>query len=379
MFIMPTLIKLWEEAVSAGLPGQSAAKTDEAFYDATLLGGGERQQAMALLAEQTAVEGSIFILYPNSGFDLYPEQIPDRFDALCARAELKGSKRATAVVNDFHGFLARHPRVAIDTLVIPGCGSSPLGAAALGKAVAEILQRPVAAIVAGEGVFDLWLEAGSGGMLMAPLANALNAFDWVLELTTQAHPIARSWAQGYLRDLGESMHEAATLFALLRRRLSDEEGVLRDRRTRGLEMIVSHSKGNWNVLVALLNFELALADRLTAQNPTDRPIERRIDVVTLGNPVDLPDQHPLMKRLFHYHQFAGARDLLMALNSSKTLISRILMEGKIHPDKPFDPTEDPDVRLFVGCQHNLIRSRPDHLPIELILPAIREGQPLAKA
>lgn len=379
MFMMPTLIKMWEEAVGAGLPGQSAAKTDEAFYDVSLLGPGERQQAMALLAEQTAGEGSIFILYPDSGFGLYPEQAPDRFEALCAKAGLKGSRRATAVVEDFETFLAGHPQVAIDTVVIPGCGSSPLGAAALGKAVAQILQRPVAAIVAGEGVFDLWMEAGSGGMLMAPLANALNAFDWVLELAMQSNPIARAWAQSYLHDLGEAMHEAATLFALLRRRLTDEQGVLRDRGARGLEMIVSHSKGNWNLLVALLNFELALADRILSQNPTDLPIERRIDVVTLGNPVDLPDQHPLLKRLFHYHQFAGERDLLMALNSSKTLISRILLEGKIHPDRPLDPREDPDERLFVGCKHNLIRGRPDHLPIEAILPAIREGRPLVRA
>jgi hypothetical protein len=69
----------------------------------------------------------------------------------------------------------------------------------------------------------------------------------------------------------------------------------------------------------------------------------------------------------------------MALNSSKTLISRILLEGKIHPDRPLDPREDPDERLFVGCKHNLIRGRPDHLPIEAILPAIREGRSLERA
>jgi hypothetical protein len=76
---------------------------------------------------------------------------------------------------------------------------------------------------------------------------------------------------------------------------------------------------------------------------------------------------------------AGERDLLMALNASKTLISRILLEGKIHPDRPLDPREDPDERLFAGCQHNLIGGRPDHLPIEAILPAIREGRPLVRA
>jgi hypothetical protein len=104
-------------------------------------------------------------------------------------------------------------------------------------------------------------------------------------------------------------------------------------------------------MVALLNFEFDLADKITKHNPREVKVEKRIDVVTFGNPVDLPDQHEMMKTLFHYHQFAGTNDLLMALNSSKTLISKILMEGKVHPNRPFDPSEDPDVRLFEGCRH----------------------------
>ena len=208
---------------------------------------------------------------------------------------------------------------------------------------------------------------------MAPMANALNAFDWVLELSIKTNPIAKAWAHMYIRDLVEAMHEAATLCALFKTRLVDEKFVLRDRKARGLDMIVSHSKGNWNVLVALLNFEFELAEEIAENNPGEVKVDKRLDVVTFGNPVDLPDEHAMMKRLFHYHQFAGTHDLLMALNSSKTLISRTLVEGKVHPRKPFDPKEDPDVRLFDGCRHNLIRKRDDHMPIEVILPTIRNN------
>lgn len=370
MFMMPSLIKMYENSFNMiELPGKSAAKADEDFYDTDTLSAGERQQAMALLAEQKAPEGSIFLLYPNE-----PDRAPrTRFDEFHADERLTGRKRGEAVARLFEDFLKQNPKIAVDTVVIPGCGSSPLGAAALGKAVAGFIHKPVAAIVAGEGAFDMWMEAGSGGTLMAPMANALNAFDWVLEFSVKTNPITKTWAQMYIRDLTESMHEAATLYALLKTRLVDEKFVLRDRKARGLDMIVSHSKGNWNVMVALLNFEFELAEKIAENNPKEAKAERRIDVVTFGNPVDLPDQQEMMKTLFHYHQFAGTNDLLMALNSSKTLVSRILMEGKVHPNRPFDPSEDPDVRLFAGCRHNLIKKREDHMPIEDILPAIREA------
>jgi hypothetical protein len=335
---------------------KSPAKADERFYDTEEdnLSREERQQAMALLAEQKAAEGSIFILYPNE----------KKFDELCADRLSSARERGEAVAN-----LLNAHKVAIDTVVIPGCGSSPLGTAAFGKSVAKITGKPVAAIVAGQGSFDMWMEAASGGTLMAPMANTLNAFDKALELIVQVNPMAKAWAQMYVRDLVNTMHEAATLYALLKTRLVDEKFVLRDPPARGLDMIVSHSKGNWNVLVALLNFEFELAEKI-AENNRGVKVEKRIDVVTFGNPVDLPNLHDMMKMLFHYHQFAGTNDPLMALNSSKTLISQIWMAGKV-TDKSFDPKEDPDMWLFRGRSHNLIKNREDHMPIEDILPAIR--------
>jgi hypothetical protein len=368
MFMMPSLIKMYENSFNMVGRPKSPAKADERFYDTDTLSDGERDQAMALLAEQKAPEGSIFILYPNKA-DQDPQ---NRFDAFCADEELTGRKRGEYVVRDFETFLDTHPEVSIDTVVIPGCGSSPLGAAALGKAVAEITGKPVAAIVAGQGAFDMWMEAASGGTLMAPMANTLNAFDKALELSVQVNPIAKAWAQMYFRDLTGTMHEAATLYALLKSRLVDEKFVLRDPQAPKLNMIVSHSKGNWNVLVALLNFEFELAEKIAENNRGVR-FGKRIDVVTFGNPVDLPNMHEMMMRLFHYHQFAGTSDLLMWANSSKTLISQILMAGKVHPNREFDPREDPDVRLWDGRRHNLIKHREDHMPIEDILPAIRKA------
>lgn len=370
MFMMPSLIKIYENSFNMVGRPKSPAKADERFYDTDTLSDGERDQAMALLAEQKAPEGSIFILYPNNCFKLYSGQRPERFDVACADKRLIGLKRGEATVQEFENFLKKHPEVSIDTVVIPGCGSSPLGAAALGKAVAEITGKPVAAIVAGQGAFDMWMEAASGGTLMAPMANTLNAFDKALESSVKTNPMAKAWARMYIEDLANTMHEAATLYALLKTRLVDEKFLLRDPQAPKLNMIVSHSKGNWNVLVALLNFEFDLAEKIAEKNRGVK-VGKRIDVVTFGNPVALPDLHEMMKTLFHYHQFAGTSDLLMWANSSKTLISQILMAGKVHPNKEFDPREDPDVRLWDGRRHNLIKHREDHMPIEDILPAIR--------
>ena len=62
-------------------------------------------------------------------------------------------------------------------------------------------------------------------------------------------------------------------------------------------MIVGHSKGNVGLQVALLNFELELGEKIAHQ---DALISRPVDVVTFGNPVNLPDMMPIMRSLFRY-------------------------------------------------------------------------------
>ncbi len=143
------------EAMTPDVPWVSAgnARFDEMFYDAGVLSAEEKRVAY----ESRAAEGSIILVQPAGGS-------LETFE--CTAASLSGTDRARNVVDQLDAWLAGHPALAVDTVVIPGCGSSPVGAAALGKTVAMILNRPVLAIVSGQGKLDTMFEVCSGGMLM---------------------------------------------------------------------------------------------------------------------------------------------------------------------------------------------------------------------
>ncbi len=361
--IVANLIKSMEAGVSWALPmGEPDSKTDETFYDTSKLTADEREQARAATSGQTVPEGSIFLVNadPDSaGFDVF----------VCPDTGAEGVARAKAVVSVFEDHL-RKKKIAIDTVVIPGCGSSPVGAAALGKTVALAIGKPVAAIVAGRGSMDQWCEVVSGGMLMAPTARLLNLFDKPLEYMVSANPLAREWARTCTRELVDAIHEAATLVELLKGRLLTDTKAgfkLNDAARRSLDMIVSHSKGNWAVQTALLNFELDVAESI------ERPaaVDRRIDVVTFGNWVDLPDQDELVKTLFHYHQFVGTHDKLALFNSPSLAMARLMLGMQLDTVRPTDHSRDPDEMMLYGCDHNLIEAKDDHMPIERLIPAIR--------
>ncbi len=204
---------------------------------------------------------------------------------------------------------------------------------------------------------------------MAPMANLMNAFDPLLEWTAKLNPAV---ARFYINDLVDSIQEAATLHALLKAALVD--GTFNK-----LNMIVSHSKGNWAVLVALLAFELELP-KYESSGRLRKP-GQRIAVVTFGNPVDLPDMHPTMKKLFHYHQFVGADDKLAHNCSMRTWKLHFYDDDKLDPRMPvFDPKADPDERMLTDTEHHLFAKldpetgeelKPYHMPIEQILQRIR--------
>jgi len=361
--IVAKLIKRMETEVNRfWLMGKSDAETDEMFYDTAKLTQGERHQAFVATSAQTVPEGSIFLVNADpesTGFEVF----------ICTDPAVEGAARAKAVVKAFEEHVAAK-KIAIDTVVIPGCGSSPVGAAALGKSVALSLGKPVAAIVAGQGAMDKWCEALSGGMLMGPTAKLLNFFDKPMEYMVKVNPFARDWARSCTRELIDAICEAGTLVELLKGRLLSKTGggfTLNDAKTRKLDMIVSHSKGNWAVQAALLNFEFDVAERI------ERPatIDKRIDVVTFGNWVDLPDQDELVKELFHYHQFIGTHDKLAMLNSPSLALAKLLFNMQLDTMKPADHTRDADEMLFFGRDHNLVQSKDDHMPIEKLIPAIR--------
>ena len=361
--IVANLIHCMETGINWTLPmSRSSCKTDEAFYDTAKLTPDEREQALARTSAQTAPEGSIFLLSAepeSAGFDVF----------VCPDPDAEGTDRAKAVVSAFEAHLGKK-KITVDTVVIPGCGSSPVGAAALGKTVALATGKPVAAIVAGQGALDTLCEAMSGGMLMGPTAKLLNLFDRPLEHMVRVNPYARALARTCTHELTDAIHEAATLVELLKSRLlvATADGFeLKDAASRGLDMIVSHSKGNWAVQAALLDFELDVAGQI--QRPA--AIDRRIEVVTFGNWVDLPNQDELIRDLFHYHQFVGSRDLLAMFNSSSLALARLMLGMQVDTLRATDHTRDPDEMIFSGCSHNLVESKDDHMPIETLIPAIR--------
>jgi hypothetical protein len=362
--VFANLIEGMDTAVNRfWLMGRSDSETDETFYDAARLTDEERNQADAATAAQTTPEGSILLVEPGTkthGFRGFT----------CTDPSLRGEARAKNVVDLFERYLGSNPKNVARTVVVPGCGSSPVGAAALGKTVAEAIGRPVAAIVAGNGAVDKWCEALSGGMLMGPAANMLSAFGRPLEFLVRMNPFVLHWAKACARELTDAIPEAATLFELLRRRLVDETSdrmVLSDAAEWKFDMIVSHSKGNWAVHAALLQFELDVAERI--EPPV--AVGGHIDVVTFGAWVDLPDQNRLVRDLFHYHRYLGSHDPLALLNSSSWALARLVFARQFDAIRAAAPSGNPQEPFLVGCGHNPVESNDNHMPIERLPPEIR--------
>ena len=104
-----------------------------------------------------------------------------------------------------------------------------------------------------------------------------------------------------VQDVTKRDNEAATLFEILKDQMLKQtpQGLsLRKPAERKLKMVVGHSKGNWGILCALLNFELNLADLFA--RPAEDMRKPKVHIVTFGNWVSLPDLKPIMHDLFHY-------------------------------------------------------------------------------
>lgn len=312
--LLPSLLKSAENRLNLwwGLgtnrPGTSLAEWDTEFYPTDELTRYERRQAMALLAELNLPEGSIFVMEPDKPepkafFEVVPDPDPEEpeEEGKTARdlSKLGGISRGAKIVE----LLKKEKHDDFDTVVITGNASSPLGSAALGKMVAKLYTTKVASIVAGQGAVDWAMESLSGSMLLSPLANMLNTFDPMVERLAQA---LGSTADIWVREYVDAMPDAGTLYALLKARLLEGQ-------FEKLNMIVSHSKGNWAVLAALLAFELELEN-------TEKKPRWPIDVVTFGNPVHLPDyEDEEDEELLHLFPVCrrvrptGARHFAMAL------------------------------------------------------------------
>jgi len=364
-----TMESVMQPLVKAG----TASKYDPEFYGVKALTPKERD--MFSDGSLCAPEGSILIVYPGS--------VPGKDIVVCTSADPAATGEALAkdVLASLKATIANTPELAdLDTLAIPGNATSPLAAAALARTVANSVQKPVAAIVTGTGAADVLFETCSGGMLMAPAAGMLYNWDAVLETTMKRIPVANTMIANYVHDLTSSISEAATLFAILKDRMLEQTSrglSLRPAGERKLKMVVSHSKGNWGVLCALLDFELNVVERVAA--PAAARSDPKVHIVTFGNWVSLPNLKPIMADLFHYHQFMGTHDKIGGMGSSYGY-ARLALAGKVvGSDQGVDHQANPDEALYFKCSHGVDPAKAhgvdpakaDHLPIEEILRKIK--------
>ncbi len=360
--LLADIVSTLESAMKPIIPTKVDAKHDEKYYDTTQLTGVEREQVYK--SEFAAPEGSILVVDP--GDTTKEVRLYKSADSLAS-----GAGFAKGVLDAFKADTAN---ADIDTFVIPGNATSPVGAAAFAKTVANDLGKTVAAIVTGQGGVDSLFETLSGGLLMAPTAKMVHALDDVFELSMQVNPFAKSMIAKDVQDMTHSVHETATLFEIFKDQMVEqtETGLaFRSPDDRKLKMIIGHSKGNWAILTALLNFELNVVDELSLPKATDP----KVDIVTLGNWVNLPNMNPLMLELFHYHQFVGTLDVPAMLASTRGY-AELALHGRFATGEPVDHSRNPDEYLYVGCNHALQEgAKPGTgpglpLPLKAILKAI---------
>lgn len=210
---------------------------------------------------------------------------------------------------------AQRALLRTDCVVVPGVGSSALGAAALARDVANHLGRPVAAIVAGFGMADLLSEALGGWFVLgarnaardtiARLFDALDVRDHVRDQASHADIKAR---------LGEANLEHSRFIygspdstALLQ--------VLLALGTR-VRLLVGHSKGNYSI-------ENALEGWVATAEATGGRVNADLRVVTLGAVVRFPDAFRAVS------QVIGGEDLFGMINS-RPLVPHTLLPGAWH-------------------------------------------------
>jgi hypothetical protein len=92
--------------------------------------------------------------------------------------------------------------------------------------------------------------------------------------------------------------------------------------------------------------------------------------------------HPVMKELFHFHQFVGADDRLAHKCSVRAWTLHFDGTEKIDPQNPvLNPRANPDERMVADTEHHLfpkldpqtgMECKPYHMPIKEILTQIRQ-------
>jgi hypothetical protein len=236
-----------------------------------------------VLMAQTNIEGAILVVEPCADKASIRVQKFDTFDAF--RSE--------------PGDLLRHFTVA-------GVGSSDLGAAALARTLANHLDAPVGAIVAGYGLSDLLSEALGGWFFFGSINRAIGRFN---QLQSQSKLPAQDRERKHQESVGTVLEgvrspDTQTLIRLL------------GEKERQIETMLGHSKGCLSIAYALGALALR-ADKADFQRAVD------IDVITTGAVVEFP------AGLNRLRQYLGELDWFGGMNSSLHL-AHISVPGAWH-------------------------------------------------
>lgn len=268
---------------------------DWMFYDV----GGLTRAEFETLVEQTNLEGAILVVEPRPAEG---RVAIDKFES-------------------FEGFRAE-PGDLIRHFTVAGVGSSDVGAAALARTLANHLDAPVGAVVAGYGLADIAAEALGGWLFFGPVNRSLHAVTWAARAAAAVAARLRAPDGPHPPVLTGRVLSPDT--RTLIRLLSEPE--------RRVETLLGHSKGCLSLSYALEALALA-----PAAGHFERA--RDIDVLTTGAVVAFPESLPKLR------QYLGGLDWFGAMNSRLKLPHR----------------------LVPGAWHHLNTAIPGHLDLGRVL------------
>jgi hypothetical protein len=238
---------------------------DWMFYDVRGLTRPEYEH----LARETNLEGAILVVEPRGAAGSVRIQKFDGFERF--RAE--------------PGDLIRHFSIA-------GVGSSDVGAAALARTLANHLDAPVGAIVAGYGLADIAAEALGGWLFFGPVNRSLHLAGRAAQAVAAAADRLVASSHGPAPGLAGRVLSPDT--RSLVRLLSEPE--------RRVETLLGHSKG-------CLSLAYAIEAIHHHADPDHYARAQGVDIVTTGAVVAFPGPLPGLR------QYLGGLDWFGGMNS----------------------------------------------------------------
>jgi hypothetical protein len=235
-------------------------------------------------------------------------------------------------------FLKKHAGT-IDTVALPGVGSSALGTAAFARTVANGLNRPTVGVVVGYGMADVMGEALEGCTLgMAERVRLCS--DMLLRFAAPAY--TAGGAASKMETASEAYNPSAESDTLLQ---------LLTEPNHAINCLVGHSKGNKAIGNCLL-------EAYRRGHHGGKILDPEMCIIMFGAGTPLPDYFT------NVHQYIGAMDLLGKANTPISM--------QTAPSKSTTPSWD--IHWEPTCSHNLNQLMPFHMPVDDILERHREKE-----